>query len=151
MEDVLGVPPHTALALAAAITGPVACALSLWFAIRVEHRDTWRYPMLISATLATASILGAFVTGQRLLEAEPDLAAQSMVAAHQDYAARLVLPTVGWWVVAALAGWLNPKTGALKLALPLLLTGFSAVVLVLVILSGDADARSLWTSVTNRF
>ncbi len=149
--EILGLPPHTVLALAAAITGPVACALSLWFAIRVEHRDTWRYPMLISATLATAAILGAFVTGQRLIEDEPDLAVDPMVAAHQDYAARLVLPTVGWWVVAALSGWLNPKTGALKLALPLLLTGFSAVVLVLVILSGDADARSLWTSVTNRF
>ena len=149
--EILGLPPHTVLALAAAVTGPVACALSLWFAVRVDHRDTWRYPMLISATLATASILGAFVTGQRLLEAEPGLAVDPMVAAHQDYAARLVLPTVGWWVVAALAGWLNPKTGALKLALPLLLTGFSAVVLVLVILSGDADARSLWTSVSNRF
>jgi hypothetical protein len=149
--EILGLPPHTVLALAAAVLGPVACALSLWFAIRVEHRDTWRYPMLISATLATAAILGAFGTGQRLLESDSDLATDPMVVAHQEYAARLVLPTVGWWVVASLTGWLNPRTGALKLALPLLLTGFSVVVLVLVILSGDADARSLWDSVTERF
>ena len=150
MEDVLGVPPHTALALAAAITGPVACALSLWFAIRVEHRDTWRYPMLISVTLATAAILGAFVSGQRLVDSDTALGVDPMVSAHQEYAARLVLPTVGWWVVATLTGWLNPRTGALRLALPLLLTGFSVVVLVLVILSGDSDARSLLDTVTDR-
>ncbi len=149
--DLEGLSPHTVLALTAAVTGPVACALSLWFAIRVEHRDSWRYPMLISATIATAAILGAFVTGQRLLDAQPDLAADPMVGSHQEYAARLVLPTVGWWVVAALAGWLNPKTGALRFALPFLLTGFSAVVLVLVVLSGDADARSLWATVSNSF
>ena len=149
--EIFGLPPHTVLALAAAITGPVGCALCLWFAIRVDHRDTWRYPMMIAATLATASILGAFFTGQRMVESDPSLATDPTVLAHQEYAARLVLPTVGWWVVAALAGALNPRTGALKIALPLLLTGFSAVVLVLVILSGDADARSLWDSITNSF
>lgn len=149
--ELLGLPPHTVLALAAAVTGPVACALSLWFTIRVDHRDTWRYPMMIAATIATASILGAYVSGERMLEADPNLAADPMVGAHQEYAARLVLPTVGYWVVAALTGWINPRTGVLKIMLPLILTGFSVVVLVLVILSGDSDARSLWHGILARF
>jgi hypothetical protein len=149
--EILGLPPHTVLALAAAITGPVACVLSLWFAVRVEHRDTWRYPMMIAVTLATAAILGAFVSGDRMLTDNPELAEDPMVIAHQQYAARLVLPTVGFWVMASLTGWLNPRSGVLKLMLPLILSGFALVVLVLVVLSGDADARSLWDSVTDRF
>lgn len=149
--EILGLPLHTVLALAAAVTGPVSCAVTLWFCVRVERRDTWRYPMLIAVTLATVSILGAFVTGDRMLEADPVLAQDPTVTAHQQYAARLVLPTVGYWVVASLTGWLNPRTGALRLMLPLILSGFALVVLVLVLLSGDADARSLWDSMTDRF
>ena len=41
--------------------------------------------------------------------AEPG--ADADVAAHQQYAARLVLPTIGFWVLAALTGGLNPRTG----------------------------------------
>lgn len=149
--EILGLPVHTVLALAAAVTGPVSCAVTLWFCIRVDNRDAWRYPMLISVTLATVAILGAFVTGDRMLEADPALAQDPTVTAHQQYAARLVLPTVGYWVVASLTGWLNPRTGALRLMLPLILSGFALVVLVLVLLSGDADARSLWDSMTDRF
>lgn len=149
--EILGLPVHTVLALAAAVTGPVSCAVTLWFCVRVDHRDTWRYPMLIAVTLATASILGAFVTGDRMIEANPELADDPMVTAHQQYAARLVLPTVGYWVLGSLTGWLNPRTGALRLMLPLILAGFALVVLVLVLLSGDADARSLWDSMTDRF
>lgn len=149
--EFFGLAPHTVLALAAAVTGPVGCALGLWFAIRVDHRDTWRYPMMIATTVAAAAILGAFVSGQQLLESDSELAGSPMVAAHQDYATRLVLPTVAWWVIAALTGWLNPKTGVLKLALPMLLSAFSILVLVLVVLSGDADARSLWNSVLEEF
>lgn len=149
--EIFGLPVHTVLALAAAVTGPVSCAVTLWFCLRVDHRDTWRYPMMITVTLATVSILGAFVTGDRMLDSDPQLAADPTVAAHQQYAARLVLPTVGYWVLGSLTGWLNPRTGALKLMLPLILAGFALVVLVLVLLSGDADARSLWDSMTDRF
>lgn len=149
--DILGLPPHAVLALAAAVTGPVACALSLWFAIRVDHRDRWRIPMMVAVTLATISVIGAYVTGERMLEADPGLAADPMVPAHREYAQRLLLPTVGFWLVGMTTGWLNPRTGMLKVALPLILTCFSVLVLALVLLSGDADARSLWDSVVGEF
>ena len=86
-----------------------------------------------------------------MLADNPQLSAEPQVGAHQEYAARLVLPIVGYFVLAALTGWLNPHTGALRLALPMLLTGFAVVVLVLVVLSGDADARSLWEDMFERF
>jgi len=149
--DILGVPLHEALAIAAAVCAPVGCLVSLWFAFRPESRDAWRYPMMITATLATATILAAFVSGDRMLTNNPQLSGDPQVGAHQEYAARLVLPTIGYFVLAALTGWLNPRTGALRLALPMLLTGFSVVVLALVVLSGDASARSLWDDVSARF
>lgn len=142
--EILGLPLHSALAIAAAVLAPVGCLVSLWYAFRPDHRDTWRYPMMIGATMATAAILGAYVSGDRMLADNPRLAVDPMVGAHQEYADRLVLPTVGFFVIAILTGWLNPRTGALRLALPMLLAGFAAVVLVLVVLSGSADARSLW-------
>lgn len=149
--EILGLPLHSVLAIAAAVLAPVGCLVSLWYAVRPEHRDAWRFPMMIGATLATAAIFGAYVSGERMLTEHPELAIDPMVMAHQEYAARLVLPTAGFFIMATLTGWLNPRTGALRLALPLLLSGFAVVVLVLVVLSGDADARSLWDDIRARF
>jgi len=149
--EIFGLPPHAALAVGAAVLAPLGCLVSLWYAVRPDHRARWRFPMMIGATLATATILGAYVSGDRMLADNPMLAADPMVGAHQEYAARLVLPTIGFFVIATLTGWLNPRTGALRMALPMLLAGFAAVVLVLVVLSGDADARSLWGEIRARF
>lgn len=149
--EILGLPLHAALATSAAVLGPLGCLLAIWFVVRPDHRDTWRYPMLITAVLATASILATFVTGNQMLTDHPELADDPMVTAHREYASRLVLPTIGYFVIATLAGWLNPRTGALRVALPLLLFGFAIVVLVLVVLSGDAQARSLWSDIRDQF
>ena len=149
--EILGVPLHSALAVAAAVLGPVGCLVALWFAFRPDHHDVWRYPLLITAVLATASIFGAYLSGRSMLEDHPELAADAMVVNHQQYAARLVLPTVGYFVMATLSALLNPRTGALKVMLPFLLAAFSLVVLVLVALSGDENARSLWDAIRNTF
>ena len=148
--EIVGVPVHTVLAFAAALLGPIGCLTALWYAARPERRDFWRYPMMITATLATAAILGAVVSGDQLLADRPNLVADANVHDHQEYAERLVLPTIGFWVMAMVTGWLNPRTGILRLALPLLLSGFAIVVLVLVVLSGDADARSIWDSMRDQ-
>lgn len=149
--EILGLPLHSALATSAAVLGPVGCLVAIWYVVRPDHRDTWRYPMLITAVLASASILATFVSGNQMLTDHPELADDPMVTAHREYASRLVLPTIGYVVVASLAGWLNPRTGALRVALPLLLVGFAVVVLVLVVLSGDAGARSLWAEISSQF
>jgi hypothetical protein len=149
--EIVGLPWHTVLAYAAAGLGPIGCLTALWYAVRVERRSFWRWPMLITVTFATAAILGAYITGDQLLNDRPNLAADAEVIAHQEYAQRLVLPTIGFWVMGTLTGWLNPRSGMLRLAMPFLLAGFAIVVLVLVVLSGDADARSLWDSIRHGF
>jgi hypothetical protein len=148
--EIVGVPVHTVLAYAAAGFGSIGCVTALWYAVRPERRDFWRYPMMITATLGAAAILGAYMTGEQLLSENPSLGIDADVTAHQEYAERLVLPAIGFWVMSVLTGWLNPRTGALRLALPLLLSGFAVVVLVLVLLSGDTDARSIWDSMRDQ-
>ena len=149
--EILGLPLHSALAVSAAVLGPVGCLVALWYAFRPDHRTTWRWPMLITAVLATVSILGAYISGERLLADHPELTVDAQVVNHQQYATKLVLPTVGYFVMASLSALLNPRTGALRVALPFLLAGFSFVVLVLVALSADADTRSLWDTIRNSF
>lgn len=149
--DLTGLSWHETLVFAAVVLGPLGCLVSLGYALRVDRRDNWRRPMLLTVLLGAAAVLGAYWSGDRLLADQPELAGDPQVTAHQDYALKLVLPTVGWFVIAMITGWVNPRTGALKLMLPLLLSGFAVVVLVLLVLAGDADARSVWHNIAERF
>lgn len=141
--EISGISWHSALALAAVVLGPVGCLVSLGYTLRVDRRDAWRRPMLVTAVLGAGAILAAYVSGVRDLQADDGPAAFE-VADHREYALRLLLPTVCWLVMALLTGWLDPRTGALRLMLPLLLSGFAVVVLVLVVLVGDPETRSVW-------
>ena len=100
--EIVGVPVHTVLAYAAAAFGSIGCLTALWYAVRPERRDVWRYPMMITATLGAAAILGAYFTGERLLSENPSLAIDADVTSHQEYAERLVLPAIGFWVMSVL-------------------------------------------------
>ena len=111
--------------------------------MRIERRDFWRIPMLVSGTLAFVAILGAYVSGRRLVDADPSLLSDPTVAPHLEYADRLLLPGAGFFILVVLTGVLNPRTGVLRTVLPILLVGFAVVVLVLVVLSGDSGARQL--------
>jgi H+/Cl- antiporter ClcA len=133
----------TSVALAI-VLGPLGCVVSIMFAARVDYRDNWRRPMVVTAVLGAAAVLAAYFTGERVLSANPDLGNNGQVVDHTGYADRLPLPTVGWLAVALVTGWVNPRTGALRVMLPFLLTGFALIVLVLVVLAGQDGPRALW-------
>ena len=149
--DFLGLSWHQISVLAAVVFGPIGCLVSFWYCVRPERRDAWRGPMLIGAVLATGSIVAAYLTGEQLLNAHPDLAVDAQVGAHQDYAERLLLPTIGFFVMAATTGTLHPRTGALRLLLPPLLACFSLVLFVMLMLASDADARLLVERIFDQF
>ncbi len=142
---------HVIVAYAAVLLGVLGPVLGILYSLLVESRDIWRKPMLGAATLTFAAVLGAYFSGRQVLDAQPGLADDPMVAPHLEYADRLLLPGAGFFVIAVLTGLLNPRTGALRTVLPLLLTGFSVVVLVLVLLSGDDGARSLLDRLVGSF
>ena len=134
---------HTVAAAVAVLLGVAGPVVGLVYAVRVERREFWRKPMLVSGTLTFAAILAACFSGRRLVSDQPALLTRPDVVPHLEYADRLLLPGAGFFVLVVLTGTLNPRTGALRTVLPLLLTGFSLVVLVLVLLSGDTGARQL--------
>jgi len=134
---------HTVAAYAAVVLGVVGPGLALVYAVRVDSRDFWRMPMLVGGSLTFVAVLGGYLSGRRLVAERPGLLDAPGVASHLEYADRLLLPGAGFFVLVVLTGVLNPRTGTLRTLLPLLLTGFAVVVLVLVVLSGDAASRLL--------
>ena len=142
---------HTLAAHAAAVLGVAGPLVAIGYAVRVDTRDSWRTPMMVAAALAWLSIIAALYTGHRLGDERPALLDSPSVAPHLEYAGRLLLPGTGFFVVAMLTGLLNPRTGVLRTMLPMLLTGFSLVVLVLVLLTGVEGVRELWDTVATSY
>lgn len=149
--DFLGLSWHQVSVLAAIVFGPIGCVLGFWYAVRPEHRDTWRAPMLVGAALGSAAIVAAYLTGEQLLASHPDLAANPQVGAHREYAEQLLLPTTGFFVLAAANGALHPRTGVLRLLLPPLLACFSVVQFAMIMLVSDGDSRLLLERISDQF
>lgn len=134
---------HTVTASVTVLLGVLGPVLSILYAVRVDHRDSWRKPMLVSGTLTFVAVLAAYFSGRRLVAVDPGIVREAGVAPHLDYADRLLVPGAGFFVMVVLCWVLHPRTGVLRTVLPLLLTGFSVVLLVLVVVSGDSGARLL--------
>jgi len=142
---------HTTAAYVAVVLGIAGPVIGIVYAVRIDRRDFWRTPMLVSGTLTFVAILGAYLSGRRLVDADPSLLSDPLVAPHLEYADRLLLPGAGFFILVVLTGVLNPRTGVLRTVLPILLVGFAVVVLVLVVLSGDSGARHLLDEIVEAF
>jgi len=142
---------HTVVAYAALLLGVAGPVVALAYSLRVDRRDFWRVPMLVSGVLTFLSVLGAYLSGRWLVDQRPGLASDPLVAPHVEYADRLLMPGIGFVVLVVLTGALNPRTGLLKTVLPLLLSCFGVVVLLLVLLSGDSGARELYERLRGAF
>lgn len=142
--NIEGFSAHDIAVVAAVVLGAIGCAVSLGYAFRVDHRDAWRMPMLISGVLGALAILSAWWTGDQLLADRPRLARLDRIAEHVGYADALVLPTIAWLLLVLLNGLVNPHTGVLRWLLPTPLALVAVAVLVLLALAGDAGARDLW-------
>ena len=134
---------HTMAAAVAVLLGVAGPVVALLYAIRVERRDHWRKPMLVTGSLTFVGILAAYFSGRWLVDQQPGLRNDVTVAPHLEYADRLLLPGAGFFVLVLLCGMIHPRTGMLRIVLPLLLTGFALVVFALVVLSSDSGARLL--------
>ena len=142
---------HTVAASVALLLGVAGPVVAVVYAVRIERRDFWRIPMLVSGILTFVAILVAYVSGRRLVDTDPSLLDNPTVAPHLEYADRLLLPGAGFFILVVLTGVLNPRTGVLRMVLPILLVGFAAVVLVLVVLSSDSGARQLLDQIVEAF
>ncbi len=142
---------HIVAAYVALLLGVLGPVIALVYAARVERRSFWRLPMLVSAALSFAAVLTVYLSGRHLVSTHPKLLHEPGVGAHIAYADRLLAPATAFFLLAMLTGLLNPRSGALRIVLPLLLSVLSVLVLVLVLLSGDSGARELLDRLLERF
>jgi hypothetical protein len=154
MLNVNGIPAHPLVVHAAVVLVPLAAAFAAAYALWPRRRWQTRTPAALLAVVAAASVQLAAMTGDQLKSSLHEDTA--LIHTHEQYAGLLQAAT---WVLAGLtvvAWWAIPhrnplpdrdhRSGVRVLALPLtgLLPVAAVVVLVLVVLTGDAGARAVW-------
>jgi len=144
--EISGLPLHPLVVHAAVIFGPIGALTALAYVALPRWRDRFRMPMLALALLATGSVVAAYLTGRNFLDSRPELGQKAMVETHEARAELLLWLTLGFGVVAVVAGWMHARAGVARVAIGVLLGLSAAAVLVQVVLTGDAGARAVWES-----
>jgi hypothetical protein len=154
--EIGGLPLHPLVVHGAVVFTPLAALALIVFAILPRYRYLTRWPAAILAVIAFGAVWAARITGQSMLDANPDLA--QLVQTHMDRAKLLSLVMLLFLVVALVSVWsLGGTTGfvsgrgaqesrvvALDKVLPAVVVIVSLAVLGLVIAAGDAGSRAVW-------
>jgi hypothetical protein len=141
--EINGLPLHPLVVHAAVIFGPIAVLAAIAFLVP-RWRLKLRWPMVGLALIATASVVAAYLTGVNFLEHKPELRTSPQVQTHRHRGVQLLWVTIAFGVVALASGWFATRTGALRIALDVLLATAAIATLVLVFLTGEAGARAVW-------
>jgi len=158
--NINGTPLHPLVVHAAVVLTPVAALCGILFAIRGPWRWWLRWPLVVSAVLATGAVGLSYLSGHQLLNqrfAGAQGPLRDAINAHRHWAHLLIFASGAYAVIAVLGAWALGGPSALASgwgaretraswripAIVLLIVG-ALVVLVLVILTGDAGARAVW-------
>ena len=147
-----GIPLHPLVIHAAVVFAPIAGLLAIAYLVpRWRHHLRW--PLLVVGVLAAVFVWFAAFTGStlesstdlhRAMMASPALA--QAVHHHEDLAGKLQAST---WVLgglAALTWWFHHRAGWIRTTLLALLPVVGVIALVLVVMTGDAGAKAVWTA-----
>ena len=153
--EINGVPAHPLVVHAAVVFVPMAASFVGAYAVP-RLRWATRWPAAVTVVLAAVSVQLSAMTGGQLKE---KLGENPLIETHEMWAGRLQAGTwvlagatlVAFWVfphVTRLAGSSNreARLGVLEKPLMVLLPVLSIIVLVLVVVTGDAGARAVWAS-----
>lgn len=154
--EIAGLPAHPLIVHAAVVFTPLAALLVVAFAVLPKHRWLTRWPAALAVVAALASVWAARLSGQSMLNDNPALA--QLVQTHQDRAKLLSLIMIGFAVLALLGTWalggpsalasgrgeVTSRVAVLDKVLPAVLVVVALVVLVQVVLTGDAGSRAVW-------
>lgn len=138
-----GLPLHALVVHAAVVFAPLAGAAAVAYLVP-RWRDWLRWPLVVTAVLAGASVLLAYLSGQDHLDQNPALAQLPAVQTHQDRAVPLLWVSLGFAAVAVLTGAVHGRTGLLPRVLAVLVAVAGVGLLVLAFLTGEAGARAVW-------
>jgi hypothetical protein len=154
--NIAGLPLHPLVVHAAVVFTPLAVLLALGFALRPRWRYLLRWPLAVTTVLAVVTVWVSRLSGDSLLDAKPEL--RQLLHTHEERGEQLSLLMILFTVVVAVAVWgLGGESGltsgagaretrvaALDKALPILLVAAALLVLVWVVLTGDAGSRAVW-------
>ena len=143
--EINGLPLHPLVVHAAVVLGPLGALAAVAYVALPRWRDRLRWPMVVLALLAVASIVAAYYTGKSFFNSRPpEIQAAPLVVTHQHLAQQLFWITLAFGVVAVVSAWLATRTGALRVVLDVLLAAGAVVVLIWVARTGEAGARAVW-------
>ncbi len=148
-----GVPIHPLVVHGAVVFVPLAALLVMAYVVP-KYRWAARWPALVLTTLAAAFVQLSASTGEEL---EHKVGESALISTHAEWAGRLQFVTWVLFAAMALAFWALPhvtqlrdaehrqaRVAALEKPMMVLLPLLAVAVLVLVVVTGDAGARSVW-------
>jgi hypothetical protein len=156
--EIAGLPFHFIVLHAAVVFAPLTVLVAWVFAFVPRWRYLTRWPTAVLTVITLVSVWLSRLSGHSYLESNPGLA--SRVQTHMDRGDLLSWLTILFAVVVAVAVWglggpsglvsgggaRTSRSAALDKALPVALLVTAALVLVWVVLTGDAGARAAWGS-----
>ena len=151
-----GLPFHFIVLHAAVVLGPLTALFAFAFALLPRWRYLLRLPTAALTLVTFVSVWLSRLSGSSYLSTRPELA--DLVRTHQDRGELLSLLTTLFAVVAAVSLWglggpsgfrsdygaREGRSAVLDRVLPLALGLTAALMLVWVVLTGDAGARATW-------
>lgn len=155
--EIFGLPLHPLVVHAAVIFTPLAAACVIAFAVLPKHRWATRWPALLLTVTALGSVWIARLSGKDLKENLPGI--EQLIATHEERGELLswlvigftVIVAVGFWTLGGPSGLVSGRgardssgVAALDKVMPVLLVVAALVVLVSVVLTGDAGSRAVW-------
>lgn len=158
--NIHGTPLHPLVVHAAVVLLPLACLSGLAFALREGWRWWLRWPMVVSSVLAGGATALAYLSGHSLLNqrfAQAQGPLRTAIDHHRHWAHLLLFAAAIYVVVVLVAAWaLGGPSGMVsewgaratvasaRVPVQVLLVVGALVVLVLVVLTGDAGAKAVW-------
>jgi hypothetical protein len=149
-----GIPLHPLVVHAAVVLVPMAALASVAMVVP-KWRWLARWPALVLAVAAALAVQAATLSGVDLHHSSGIDTA--LIRSHEEWGVRLRLATWVFAVTTALAFWALPhvtrlvgdrdragRVAVLEKPLMVLLPVLAVVVLVLVFVTGEAGARSVW-------
>jgi hypothetical protein len=153
---IAGLPLHPLVVHAAVVLTPLAGLAAVVFALVPRWRYLTRWPTVVLAAAAFVSVWVSRFSGNSFLNEKPQL--RQLVATHESRGRELSLLMILFLVVVVVAAWaLSGPSGlttgrgareapsaALDKVLPAVVVVAALLVLVWVVLTGDAGARAVW-------
>src|SRR3954452_14558081 len=153
---VTGLPLHPLVVHAAVVFIPLAVLAAVVFAVVPGWRYLTRWPTVVLSAAAFVSVWIARLSGTSLLDEKPQL--RVLIHTHEERGRQLSVLMILFLVVVLLAAWsLSGASGlasgrgarespaaVLDKVLPAVVVVAALLVLVWVVLTGDAGSRAVW-------